>query len=194
MRSQLLISVAHLPTISEDAETKPLGEGPVADIQTSNGLDEYVKSIQTLAQPSSLSMDLLQQGLTRSQRRTRLRLRSSPRVFGPAQDNLPAMQANADPLAWLYRGKENQDCEEIQTPTPVTLPQTVYPASHLRLYKTTESIKRQPCNKDQASEQQRPQEKRVRAQRFQKKSRPTGYSSRGANRLQRPQLPVIYEL
>ncbi|KAM4704161.1 protein DEPP1 [Rhinophrynus dorsalis] len=203
MRSQLLISVAYLPTIKEDVEVKSQCEETGTDPQTSNGLEEYVKSIQTLAQPSSLTTDLMHQGQLRSQGRNRLKLRSSlrgceGRVLNPAKDaNVIALQASADPLAWLYRqsGKENQESKALPTATRLTLPQILQPANPLNLYKKAEACRRQPSSKDQPSEIKKQQERRSRPQRLQKKCRSTSYHSRGANsRLHKPQLPVIYEL
>ncbi|XP_053548170.1 protein DEPP1 [Bombina bombina] len=201
MRSQLLISVAQLPTISEDAETKTQGEGSGVDTDMTNGLEEYVKSIQTLAQPSSFSMDLVQPGQSKNLRRTRMRNRSSlrgceGRVLTAAQDaTSPVLQVDADPLAWLYRqnGKENQDIQEASSSHRNAFSRSLCPASHLNLFKTADTLKRQPSGKDQNSALQRAQEKRNKI-RLQKKSRSLSCSNRVANKLQKPQLPVIYEL
>uniref|UniRef100_A0A8C5QIE0 Uncharacterized protein n=1 Tax=Leptobrachium leishanense TaxID=445787 RepID=A0A8C5QIE0_9ANUR len=200
MRSQLLISVAQLPTISEDAEASAQCGQNGADFYKSNGLDEYVKSIQTLAQPSSL-MNLGQQGQVRSQRRCRVRVRSSRcgdgKLLSVTQNatcraNVLALQTNADPLAWLYRqtGKENKDCTDSSESELASLPQTLHSVIPKNLLKTTMACRKQVCIRDQAIDTQRLQEKRSRTPRLTRKCRSQGVVSR----LQNPQLPVIYEL
>ncbi|KAM8924083.1 protein DEPP1 [Pelodytes ibericus] len=201
MRSQLLFSINQLPTIREDPEANSHCEATGADTH-SNGLEEYVKSIQTLAQPCSLA-HIPQQGLVRNQRRTRLRFRSSRcsegKVLTPTQEStcyatLVALQTNADPLAWIYRqsGKENKDCQDPPAVSPVTLPQTLHSVFPTSLCKTTVTSRRQASSKDQSIEKQRPQEKRSRSQHLPKKSRSNTYSS--PTSVHSPQLPVIYEL
>ncbi|XP_063290666.1 protein DEPP1 [Pelobates fuscus] len=197
MRSELLISVAQLPTIREDTEANSQCGANGTDMHTANGLEEYVKSIQTLAQPSSITHSE-QQGQVKSLRHTRVRYRlsrgSEGKVLSASQDstrcaNILSLQMNTDPLAWLYRqsGKENLDCVEPSETSRVSL-QSAIPIS---LYKASvSSSRRQLCIKDQGSEIQRPQEKRSRSQRISKKCRGRGPISR----LQNPQLPVIYEL
>ncbi|XP_053306619.1 protein DEPP1 [Spea bombifrons] len=186
MRSQLLISVAHLPTISEDAETNSQRGDGGADMRPSNGLEEYVKSIQTLAQPSSVLSLTTQQGPARSQRRSRQHLRPPRSCDGKVRSPAPdatGLQTNGDPLAWLYRqsGKENAD-------SPIVC-HSLGPLGH---HKATVASKRQPCGRDQSADIQRAAERRNRPHRLQKRCRLTGTGA--TRRLSAPQLPVIYEL
>ncbi|KAM9323756.1 protein DEPP1 [Gastrophryne carolinensis] len=202
MRSKLLISVEHLPTISEDREVTAQ-EKPAANTFRDNRMDDYIKSIQTLAQPCSLITDQNLSGQCRSQRRTRFRPRSSlkvceSRVLAVAPNschvNQDPIQACADPLAWLYRqsGKENQECEQI--PTVPNFPKELRLANTTNLQKPTDTNKWLK-NKFQSDEFQNAHEKRSRSQRLQKKWRPSVYGSRGSiSKLHKPQLPVIYEL
>ncbi|OCT72194.1 hypothetical protein XELAEV_18035165mg [Xenopus laevis] len=194
MRSHLLITVEHLPTINE--------EGPCNDVHLSNGLEEYAKSILTLAQPSSLTEDLMKQGQARSKSKNWHKPRSlfmgcKGRVLNPQQDNvtspnnLNAAEAIADPLAWLYRasGKENQDSQEKHASIHLTLQQNQQ-SNTLHILGTCQHH----ISKYQCSEKQIQQRRKSRSQRLQKKCRFTGYTCRGAlNILQKPQLPIIYE-
>lgn len=196
MRSQLLISVEHLPTISEDIEVTAQHEKPNADVHTDNGLEDYVKSIQTLAQPSSLSMDQNHSNQYRAQKRTRFRSRLSlkvcePKVLTVAQDSHQTFPLQTDPLAWLFRqnGNKNQEGgEKFQT----SLSQKMKLAN---VYKTPDTSRRFQYTKGQSIEQQNSQERRSKHLRFPKKFRYPGYGSLGTvTKLDKPQLPVIYEL
>ncbi|XP_077310965.1 protein DEPP1 [Lithobates pipiens] len=206
MRSQLLISVEHLPTINEDIEISAQHEKPNADVHTDTGLEDYVKSIQTLAQPSSLTTDHNHYGQCRAQRRTRFRPRSplkvcEPKVLIVAQEtyhaNLVSLQA--DPLAWLYRQNGNKNQENGDT-FHCAVPQKMKPSNTLNLHKTADANRRLhrlwlQCSKVQSIELQSTQEGRSKHPRLRKKSRPPGYGSLGSViRIHKPQLPVIYEL
>uniref|UniRef100_A0A6I8QKH0 Uncharacterized protein n=1 Tax=Xenopus tropicalis TaxID=8364 RepID=A0A6I8QKH0_XENTR len=197
MRSRLLTSVDHLPTINE--------EGPCTDVHMFNGLEEYVKSIQTLSQPSLPTADLMKPRENRSQNKDWHKTRSlltgcEGRVLHPTQDNvtspsiLNAAQSIADPLAWLYRarGKENQDSQEARSSPGLTLQQNLQ-SNPLQIF-TTCNLWRHNSSKYQRSEKQTQQRRKSRPQRFQKKCCSTSYTCRGAlNILQQPQLPIIYE-
>ncbi|KAM5142307.1 protein DEPP1 [Mantella aurantiaca] len=200
MRSQLLISVEHLPTISEDIEVSAQHETPNSDVHTDTGLEDYVKSIQTLAQPSSLT-DHNHYGQCRAQRRTRFRPRSSlkvcePNVLTVAQDfyhpNLIFLQT--DPLAWLYRQNGNINQEGGET-FHSALPQKMKLANTLNQHKTADTGRRLQHSKGQSIEHQSIQDRRSKHPRLQKKCRSPGYGSLGTStNFHKPQLPVIYEL
>lgn len=194
MRSQLLISVQQLPPITEDTEVKTQCERLSADVDS--GLEDYVKSIQTLAQPCSTITDHLQLRPSKCQRRTRFRQRSSLRetkVLAVAQEStcstsLISLQSHADPMAWLFRlsGKENQELEKPSVATRSTLP------SKLRLANPSNTNK---AIDTQYSEIQTMQDRRNRFPCLQKKCRSPCYIARGeTSKLRKPQLPVIYEL
>ncbi|XP_073453052.1 protein DEPP1 [Aquarana catesbeiana] len=201
MRSQLLISVEHLPTISEDIAISAQHEKPNADVHTDTGLEDYVKSIQTLAQPSSLTTDHNHYGQCRAQRRTRFRPRSplkvcEPKVLTVAQESYHAnlVSLQTDPLAWLYRQNGNKNQENDDT-FHCAVPQKIKPSNTIDLQKTADSNRRLQCSKGQSVEHQSTQEGRSKHPRFQKKCRSPGYGSLGSViKINRPQLPVIYEL
>ncbi|PNJ85233.1 C10orf10 isoform 3, partial [Pongo abelii] len=64
MRSRLLLSVTHLPTIRETTEEMLLG-GPGQEPPPSPSLDDYVRSISRLAQPTSVLDKATAQGQPR---------------------------------------------------------------------------------------------------------------------------------
>ncbi|OCT70272.1 hypothetical protein XELAEV_18037193mg [Xenopus laevis] len=193
MRPCLLISVKHLPTINE--------EGPCNDVHLSNGLEEYVKSIQTLAQPSSLTVDLIRRGQARSQstnwhKQRSLLMGHEGRVLNPSQNNvtshtnLNAAQAIADPLAWLYRTSRKERKTKSQETHASTRLQQNQQSNPLNISRTCQHH----SSRFKCSEKQSQQRRKSRLQRLQKKCRSTSYTCRGAlNILQKPQLPIIYE-
>ncbi|KAM9064428.1 protein DEPP1 [Sarcophilus harrisii] len=127
MRSRLLISVALLPTISENSEMMMLGSSQAkdelqSDLLSSQSLDDYVKSICQLAQPTSVLDGDQRLPYNRLRKPCRLRgktfndstsashsEKSSP--ASPMQDitahfsgqhsTLP-LGNNIDPLDWLF--------------------------------------------------------------------------------------------
>lgn len=202
MRSQLLISVEHLPSINEDIEISAQHEKPNADVHTYTGLEDYVKSIQTLAQPSSLTTDHHKHyGQCKAQRRTHFRPRSplkvcEPKVQTVAQESYHANLASlqTDPLAWLYRQNGNKNQENGDT-FHCAVPQKKKLCNTVNLHKTADTNRRLQCSKGQSIEHQSTQERRSKHPRLQKKCPSPAYGSLGSViKTHKPQLPVIYEL
>lgn len=115
MRSRLLLSVAPLPTIRETSEemqpTDP-GQEPLA----SPSLEDYVRSICQLAQPTAiLDKVTIQGGLSRphqaAQDRDKSPLASSPQEicasFNGREPTLPSAGAT-DPLDWLFGASQEK--------------------------------------------------------------------------------------
>lgn len=109
MRSRLLLSVAHLPTIRESLE-EILPGGPGQEPLASLSLDDYMRSIRQLAQPTSV----LDESAARARRSRphwlfRAKEKSCPTgslqdistCFRSQQPTLPGA-GNADPLDWLF--------------------------------------------------------------------------------------------
>ncbi|XP_073209196.1 protein DEPP1 isoform X1 [Lepidochelys kempii] len=133
MRSRRLISVTHLPTISETGEMLFVGGSHAQAEEPLAGLDEYVQSISQLAQPSSLSSGLpcpcqgsqnKPHKLQRAQGKVAqsgVALPSPEKVQGNAaslqditaqfnqQHNLQGLTGSADPLAWLFGFSEAKE-------------------------------------------------------------------------------------
>ncbi|XP_032288331.1 protein DEPP1 [Phoca vitulina] len=109
MRSRLLLPVAHLPTIRETLE-EMLPGGPGQEPLASPSLNDYVKSICQLAQPTSvLDVATARAQPSRSPRPARTFQKSCPaeslrdittRFSG--QQPAPPGDGTADPLAWLF--------------------------------------------------------------------------------------------
>ncbi|XP_004466864.1 protein DEPP1 [Dasypus novemcinctus] len=109
MRSRLLISVAHLPTIQETLEER-LSGGPLQEPPPSPSLDDYVRSICQLAQPAS-ALDTAPAGgcpgrphrLARACRKGRpaTSLQDITAHFSGQQPPPPG-PGSADPLDWLF--------------------------------------------------------------------------------------------
>ncbi|KAM5139642.1 protein DEPP1 [Callospermophilus lateralis] len=109
MRSRLLLSVAHLPTIRETSE-EILPGGTGQDPPASPSLDDYVRSICQLAQPTSL----LDKVTARSQPSRPHRSAQSSKKSHPAaslQDNTASFSGQqstlpsagtTDPLDWIF--------------------------------------------------------------------------------------------
>ncbi|KAL0615788.1 Protein DEPP [Plecturocebus cupreus] len=116
MRSRLLLSVAHLPTIRETTEEMLLG-GPRQEPPSSPSLDDYVRSISRLAQPTSVLDKATAQGQPRPPHRPAqacrkghpaVSLRDITARFSGQQLTLPTADA-VDPLDWLFgEFQENQ--------------------------------------------------------------------------------------
>ncbi|XP_045665869.1 protein DEPP1 [Ursus americanus] len=109
MRSRLLLPVAHLPTIQETLE-EMLPGGPGQEPPASPSLDDYVKSICELAQPTSV-LDVATAGArpSRNPRPARASKKSCPaeslqdittRFSG--QQPAPPGDGTVDPLDWLF--------------------------------------------------------------------------------------------
>lgn len=109
MRSQLLLSVDHLPTIRETSE-EMLPARPGQEPPASPSLDDYVRSICQLAQPTSVLDKVTARGQPnrspwiarasgKSHQASTL-LDSSP-CFSDQQPTLPSAGI-ADPLDWLF--------------------------------------------------------------------------------------------
>ncbi|XP_076980670.1 protein DEPP1 [Tamandua tetradactyla] len=109
MRSRLLISMAHLPTIREISEERLPG-GPMPEPPSSPSLDDYVRSICQLAQPT-LALDTAQGGVCPGRPRRPARASGKSRLsvslqditacFSGQQPPLPG-PGSADPLDWLF--------------------------------------------------------------------------------------------
>lgn len=109
MRSRLLVPVAHLPTIRETSE-EMLPGGPGQEPLASPSLDDYVKSICQLAQPTSV----LDAAAARAQVGRPPQPAGSFEKSGPpeslqdittrfsGQQPAPPRDGAADPLDWLY--------------------------------------------------------------------------------------------
>ncbi|XP_044515071.1 protein DEPP1 [Gracilinanus agilis] len=128
MRSRLLISVALLPTISETSEMMMLGGTQAksdelqSDLLSSQSLDDYVKSICQLAQPTSVLDGAQRLPYNRPRRPCKLRgktfndvslashsekscptssLQDITARFSGQNPTLP-LGNNTDPLDWLF--------------------------------------------------------------------------------------------
>ncbi|XP_019300549.2 protein DEPP1 [Panthera pardus] len=109
MRSRLLVPVAHLPTIRETLEEMPPG-GSGQEPLASPSLDDYVKSICQLAQPTSvLDAATARAQLGRPPQPAQAfetscpteSLRDITTCFS-GQQPAPPRDGAADPLDWLY--------------------------------------------------------------------------------------------
>nr|XP_014715195.2 protein DEPP1 isoform X1 [Equus asinus] len=109
MRSRLLLSVAHLPTIREASE-EMLPGGPGQELPASPSLDDYVRSICQLAQPTSvLDMATARVRPSRPHRTARACEKSCPpgslqdiTTHFSAQQPAAPRPGTADPLDWLF--------------------------------------------------------------------------------------------
>lgn len=116
MRSRLLLSVAHLPTIRETLE-EMLPGGPGEEPPASPSLDDYVKSICQLAQPTSVPDEAAARVRpSRPHRPARSRekscttgsLQDITTRFSGQQPTLPGA-STVDPLDWLFgESQENR--------------------------------------------------------------------------------------
>ncbi|XP_007936870.1 protein DEPP1 [Orycteropus afer afer] len=115
MRSRLLISVGLLPTIRESSE-EILSRGPVQEPPPSPSLDDYVRSICQLAQPTSVLDEAPAWGRPRRWHRSAQAWRkgcptmSSEEIttcFSSQWPQLPGA-STADPLDWLFGGSQEK--------------------------------------------------------------------------------------
>lgn len=116
MRSRLLLSVAHLPTIRETSE-EILPGGPGQDPPASPSLDDYVRSICQLAQPTSvLDKVTARSRSSRPHRPARTSEKSDPAAslqdstasFSGQQPTLPSA-GTTDPLDWLFGESQRKE-------------------------------------------------------------------------------------
>lgn len=114
MRSRLLLSVAQLPTIRESSE-ELLPGGAGQEPPASPSLDDYVRSICQLAQPTCVLDKATAQGrLSRRGRPAQASEETCPDVSLQEDDQHPATPTAgpADPLAWLFgQSQEKQSSE-----------------------------------------------------------------------------------
>ncbi|XP_004875690.1 protein DEPP, partial [Heterocephalus glaber] len=120
MRSRLLLSVAPLPTIQETSEEMPTSD-PGQEPPASPSLEDYVRSICQLAQPTTvldkvIPWDRPSQPHWAALVRERS-LASSPKEssasFSSLWPTLPSAGA-ADPLDWLFgESQENQSGTDL---------------------------------------------------------------------------------
>lgn len=109
MRSRLLLPVAHLPTIQETSE-EMLPGGPGQEPPASPSLDDYVKSICQLAQPTSvLDMATARAQPSRTLRPAQAFKKNCPTeslqditTHFSGQQPAPTRDCTADPLDWLF--------------------------------------------------------------------------------------------
>ncbi|KAM4852668.1 protein DEPP1 [Thomomys bottae] len=109
MRSRLLLSMAHLPTIRETSE-EILAGGSGQEPSASPSLDDYVRSICQLAQPTSMLDNIAARGrLNRPHWPARANEKSGPVVtkldrtscFSGQLPTAPSA-GTAEPLDWLF--------------------------------------------------------------------------------------------
>ncbi|KAL2769974.1 protein DEPP1 [Daubentonia madagascariensis] len=123
MRSRLLLSVAYLPTIRETTE-EMLPGGPGQEPPASPSLDDYVKSICQLAQPTSVLDETTALGRPRPpHQRAQAFEKSCPATslwditarFSGQQPTVPEADT-VDPLDWLFG--ESQEKRPSQRDLP----------------------------------------------------------------------------
>ncbi|XP_051011119.1 protein DEPP1 [Acomys russatus] len=123
MRSRLLLPVPHLPTIRETTEELSHG-APGQDPPTSPGLDDYVRSICQLAQPTSVLDKVTvwnrpnrpsRPAWTREKRPQAEFLRDSSACFGSPQPTLPSPGTD-NPLDWLFGKSQEQQTDRGELP------------------------------------------------------------------------------
>uniref|UniRef100_A0A8D2AWA9 DEPP autophagy regulator 1 n=1 Tax=Sciurus vulgaris TaxID=55149 RepID=A0A8D2AWA9_SCIVU len=123
MRSRLLLSVAHLPTIRETSE-EMLPGGPWQDPPASPSLDDYVRSICQLAQPTSvLDKVTARSRPSRPHRPAQDSEKSHPEAslqdstagFSGQQPTLPSA-GTTDPLDWLFGESKRKEMNRRDLP------------------------------------------------------------------------------
>lgn len=122
MRSRLLLSVVRLPTIRESWEERLPG-GPGQELPASLSLDDYMRSICQLAQPTSVQEESAAR-VQPSRSPWPFRAREKSCSTGSLQDittrfssQQPALPeaGNADPLDWLFgQSQEKQPSWKYQ--------------------------------------------------------------------------------
>lgn len=159
MRSRLLLSVPHLPTIRETSE-EMLPVGPGEEPPASPSLDDYVRSICQLAQPTSVLDEAAawarprrphRPGRSCEKSRSDGSLQDITTHFSGQQPVLPRA-GPADPLDWLFG--ESQE----KRPSRRDLPRrTGLPADPQALRKETNSGKAQGGPKGRLCEARAPE-------------------------------------
>lgn len=143
MRSRLLLPVPHLPTIRETSEELSHG-APGQEPPTSPSLDDYVRSICQLAQPTSV----LDKVIVRNQpqrpsrpawtREKRCQVESqgdSSPCFSSLQPPLPS-PGNDNPLDWLFgKSQEQQTKSQEQQTERRDLPNGTSSSDHWGVHK-----------------------------------------------------------
>lgn len=123
MRSRLLLPVPHLPTIRESTEELCHG-APGQEPPTSPGLDDYVRSICQLAQPTSVLDKVTvwsrpnrpyRPAWTREKRPQAESLGDSPACLGSPQPTLPS-PGTENPLDWLFGKSQEQQANGRDLP------------------------------------------------------------------------------
>ncbi|XP_036037342.1 protein DEPP1 [Onychomys torridus] len=123
MRSRLLLPVPHLPTIRETSEELPHG-APGQEPPTSPSLDDYVRSICQLAQPTSVLDKVIVQSQphrpsrpawTREKRHQTKSPGDSAPCFSSLQPALPSPGTD-NPLDWLFGKSQEQQTDRRDLP------------------------------------------------------------------------------
>lgn len=120
MRSRLLLPVPHLPTIRETSEELSHGQEPPA----SPSLDDYVRCICQLAQPTSVLDKVTAQSRpnrpcrsawTREKRHQSESLGDSAPCFSSLQPTLPSPGTD-NPLDWLFGKSQEEQTDRRDLP------------------------------------------------------------------------------
>lgn len=123
MRSRLLLSVPHLPTIRETSEELSHG-APGQEPPSSPTLDDYVRCICQLAQPTSMldkttawspPTRSCRPAWTREKRHQSESLGDSSPCFSSLQTTLPSPGTD-DPLDWLFGKSQEQQTDRRDLP------------------------------------------------------------------------------
>lgn len=123
MRSRLLLSVPHLPTIRETSEELSHG-APGQEAPSSPTLDDYVRCICQLAQPTSVLDKTTawsppnrscRPAWTREKRHPSESLGDSSPCFSSLQSTLPSPGTD-DPLDWLFGKSQEQQTDRRDLP------------------------------------------------------------------------------
>ncbi|XP_048195228.1 protein DEPP1 [Perognathus longimembris pacificus] len=116
MRSRLLLSVAHLPTIRETSE-EMVARGPGQELLASHSLDDYVRSICQLAQPTSVLDKITARGqpnrphwpvLANDKRCPAVTQLDMTLCFSGQLHTVPSA-GTADPLDWLFGESQEKE-------------------------------------------------------------------------------------
>ncbi|XP_043845112.1 protein DEPP1 [Dromiciops gliroides] len=111
MRSRLLISVALLPTISETSEMMMLGGTQAkdelkSDLLSSQSLDDYVKSICQLAQPTSVLDGAHRLPCNRPRKPCRLRGKTFNDVAAASHSEMSSPNSSLQDITACFSGQQ----------------------------------------------------------------------------------------